>query len=125
MLSAVACAGRGCSCVQPIKGGFPVAKQRDNAIQIRATAGLFQYVGANGAKLIPGLIGGNTFTQNPADLHQNKICCAMPNQVCPAEFDFQSLKLTPTAPNLLHLDPTSASRGMDLPSMPPSSAAVS
>ena len=65
LLSLAACAGKGCSCVQPIKGGFPVAKRRDNAIQLRATQGLFQYVGANGATLIPALIGGNTFTVPP------------------------------------------------------------
>src|SRR4051812_32119615 len=65
LLSAAACAGKGCSCVQPIKGGFPVDKRRDNAIQIRAAKGLFDYLDANGAKLIPGLIGGNTFNVPP------------------------------------------------------------
>src|SRR6478752_1469651 len=81
LLSAAACAGKGCSCVQPIKGGFPVDKRHENAIQLRATAGLFQYLDANGPKLIPGLIGGNTFTVPPT-CTGNKVCCAMPNQVC-------------------------------------------
>ena len=61
LVSLAACASKGCSCVQPIKGGFPVDKRRPNAIQIRATQSLFSYVGQNGPKLIPGLIGGNTF----------------------------------------------------------------
>ena len=103
LLSLAACAGKGCSCVQPIKGGFPVAKRRDNAIQIRATKSLFQYVEANGATLIPGLIGGNMFTVPPSCGGSTEICCAMPNQVCQLSFDFKTLKLTPTTPNLLHL----------------------
>jgi hypothetical protein len=102
LLSLAACAGKGCACVQPIKGGFPVAKRRDNAIQLRATKSLFEYVGANGAKLIPGLIGGNTFNIPPT-CTGSKVCCAMPNQVCTLSFDFQTLALTPTTPNQLHL----------------------
>ena len=73
LLSLAACAGKGCSCVQPIKGGFPVAKRRDNAIQLRATQSLFQYVSANGAKLIPGLIGGNTFNVPPTCARQQDL----------------------------------------------------
>ena len=103
VLSLAACAGKGCSCVQPIKGGFPVAKRRENAIQIRATQSLFQYVSANGAKLIPGLIGGNTFNVPPT-CTGNKVCCSSANMVCTLAFDFQSLQLTPTSPNSLHLD---------------------
>src|SRR5215831_9233431 len=76
LLSAAACAGKGCSCIQPIKGGFPVAKRRDNAIQIRAAKGLFDYLDANGAKLLPALLGGNTFTIPPT-CTGNKVCCAM------------------------------------------------
>ncbi|HEX6839641.1 MAG TPA: hypothetical protein VF334_23850, partial [Polyangia bacterium] len=104
LLSLAACAGKGCSCVQPIKGGFPVAQRHENAIQIRATQSMFQFVGANGPKIIPGLIGGNTFNVPPSCSGSNQICCAMPNQVCKLQFDFQSLALTPTSPNILHLD---------------------
>ena len=84
LLSLAACAGKGCSCVQPIKGGFPVAKRHENAIQLRATAGLFQFLDQDGATLIPGLIGGNTFTVPPT-CTGNKICCAMPNHGVPAQ----------------------------------------
>src|SRR4051812_19445620 len=82
LLSLAACAGKGCSCVQPIKGGFPVDKRRDNAIQIRATDSMFKFIGANGSKLVPGLIGGNMFTVPPSCGGSTEICCRMPNQVC-------------------------------------------
>lgn len=103
VLSLGACAGKGCSCLQPIKGGFPVAKRHQNAIQVRATQSLFQFLSANGPKLIPGLIGGNTFTVPPSCGSQ-KVCCkgGTPG-MCQLSFDFQTLTLTPTAPNLLHL----------------------
>lgn len=103
LLSLAACAGKGCSCVQPIKGGFPVDKRHENAIQIRATQSMFQFVGANGPKLIPGLIGGSTFNVPPT-CTGNKVCCAMPNQVCTLQFDFKDLQLTPASPNLIHLN---------------------
>ena len=103
LLSLAACAGKGCSCVQPIKGGFPVAKRHENAMQLRATAGLFQYLDANGPKIIPGLIGGNTFTVPPT-CTGNKVCCKTPNEVCQLKLDIQSLQLTPTSPNILHVD---------------------
>ena len=103
LLSFAACAGKGCSCVQPIKGGFPVAKRHENAIQLRATAVLFQYLRANGAKLIPGLIGGNTFNVPPT-CTGNKVCCAMPNRCATLKFDLKTLQLTPTTPNVLHVD---------------------
>ncbi|MCU1281455.1 MAG: hypothetical protein JWM53_5001, partial [bacterium] len=103
LLSLAACAGKGCSCVQPIKGGFPVAKRRDNAIQIRATESLFQYVSANGPALIPKLLpGGTTFTVPPS-CSGNKICCTTPNMVCQISLAPQKLQLNPQTPNNLHL----------------------
>ena len=103
LFAVAACSSKGCSCVQPIKGGFPVDKRRENAIQIRATQSLFQYVSQNGTSLIPGLIGGNTFNVPPT-CSGNKVCCESANMVCTLQFDFQTLNLTPTAPNTLHLD---------------------
>jgi len=115
LLSLAACAGKGCSCVQPIKGGFPVAQRHENAIQLRATSGLFQFLDANGPKLVPQLIGGNTFTVPPT-CTGSKVCCAMPNQVCQLKLDVQTLQLTPTAPNILHVDTNiNVSTVQDLP----------
>ncbi|MDB4965674.1 MAG: hypothetical protein JWN44_1363 [Myxococcales bacterium] len=103
LLGLAACAGKGCSCVTPIKGGFPVDKRRDNAIQIRATQSMLKFVSDNGPKLIPGLIGGNTFNVPPSCGGSTEICCKTPNMVCTLNFDFKALSLTPTAPNLLKL----------------------
>jgi hypothetical protein len=115
LLSLAACAGKGCSCVQPIKGGFPVAQRHENAIQLRATSGLFQFLDANGPKLVPQLIGGNTFTVPPT-CTGNKVCCATPNMVCQLKLDVQTLQLTPTAPNILHVDTNiNVSTVQDLP----------
>jgi hypothetical protein len=103
MLSLAACAGKGCSCVQPIKGGFPIAKRRDNAIQLRATESLFQYVSANGPVIIPKLLpGGTTFTVPPS-CSGNKICCTTPNMMCQIQLTPQKLQLNPQVPNNLHL----------------------
>jgi MYXO-CTERM domain-containing protein len=98
-----ACGGKSCSCVSPIKGGFPVAKRHENAIQVRATASAFDFLSKNGPTLIPGIIGGNMFTIPPSCGGSTPICCAMPNQVCQLSFDFKTLSLTPTAPSSIHL----------------------
>ncbi len=98
-----ACGGKSCSCVAPIKGGFPVAKRHENAIQVRATASAFDFIGKNGATLIPGIIGGNMFTIPPTCTGTTPICCATPNEVCQLSFDFKDLSLTPTAPSSIHL----------------------
>ncbi len=63
---------------------------------------MFSYISANGASLIPGLIGGSTFTVPPT-CTGNEVCCTTPNMVCTLQFDFQDLSLTPTAPNVVHL----------------------
>ncbi|HXU72453.1 MAG TPA: hypothetical protein VN947_24190 [Polyangia bacterium] len=103
LLGLAACAGKGCSCVQPIKGGFPVDQRRENAIQIRATQSLFQYLTDNGAQIIPALLpGGTTFTVPPS-CSGNKICCSMPNQVCQIKLGPQKLNLAPQQPNNVHL----------------------
>src|SRR5437879_4374495 len=99
MLSLAACAGKGCSCVQPIKGGFPIAKRRDNAIQLRATESLFQYVSANGPALIPKLLPGGTTFNVPPSCSGNKICCTTPNMTCQISLAPQKLALTPQTPN--------------------------
>ena len=103
LLSLAACAGKGCSCVQPIKGGFPVDKRRDNAIQIRATQSLFQFVSDNGPAIIPKLLPGGTTFSVPPSCSGNKICCSMPNMTCQIQLTPEKLALTPQTPNNLHL----------------------
>ena len=58
-----ACSGQSCSCLQPLKGGFPQAKRQENALQVRLTDEFFQFVSANGASIVPALLpSGTTFT---------------------------------------------------------------
>ena len=103
-----ACASKGCSCSQPIKGGYPVAERHEGALQIRATQSLFQYFSANGAALIPQLLpGGTTFNVPPQCTGLpagTKICCATPAPMCRLQLTFTSLNLTPKAPGTIQLE---------------------
>ena len=113
LLTLAACGGKGCSCVQPIKGGFPVAKRHDNAIQVRATQSLFAYLSANGQSIVPKLLpGGGTFNVPPS-CGGNKICCAMPPPMCRLQIDVQKLQLNPGPPDLLHLVVTTKLKTLD------------
>jgi hypothetical protein len=107
VISAGACSGNGCSCVTPIKGGFPTAQRHEGAIQVRATQTLFDYLSANGPTILPNLIpGGATFNVPPqcnAPLG-TKICCATPAPMCRISITFNKLTLTPTAPNVIKLN---------------------
>jgi hypothetical protein len=80
-----ACGGKGCSCAQPIQGGYPVAERHEGAMQIRATQSLFQYLSANGPTILPKLLpSGTTFNVPPqcSAPAGTKICCAMPAPMC-------------------------------------------
>jgi hypothetical protein len=107
MLALAACGSKGCSCTQPIKGGYPVKERHEGAMQIRATESLFQYLSQNGATIIPKLLpGGTTFNVPPTCSGPvgSKICCAMPAPMCRVQIDFTALTLTPTAPNVIQLE---------------------
>lgn len=52
------CSGDGCSCVEPIPGGFPDDQRVDNAIQVRVSDRGLAAVEADPAGLLGGLIGG-------------------------------------------------------------------
>lgn len=52
------CSGDGCSCVEPIPGGFPDEQRVDNAIQVRVSDQGIAAVEADPAGLLGGLIGG-------------------------------------------------------------------
>jgi len=98
----LACSSQGCSCLGKIPGGFPVAERRPRAIQVRATSDLFDYLNANGPTLLPKLLpGGSTFNVPSSCTGTAHVCCNTP--MCRIQFDFQSLTLVPTAPNVLKL----------------------
>src|SRR5579862_8042288 len=103
IVTAGACGGNGCSCVTPIKGGFPTAERHEGAIQVRATSNLFSYLSQNGAQLVTNLLpGGSTFNVPPS-CGSNKVCCATPPPMCRIDIKPQKLSLTPTPPTALHL----------------------
>jgi hypothetical protein len=102
-----ACGSKGCSCAQPIKGGYPVAERHEGAIQVRATQSLFQFFSANGAKIIPSLLpSGTTFNVPPqcSAPAGTKICCATPAPMCRLQITFTNVVLTPTTPNVIQLE---------------------
>jgi hypothetical protein len=99
-----ACSGGGsCSCVEPIKGGFPTGERHPNAIQIRATKGAFEYFEMNAKTLLNALIPGMGTFNVPPSCGTNKICCATPAPMCRIDIKPQNLVLDPTTPNALKL----------------------
>ena len=58
---------KGCSCAEPIKGGFPVAERHESAMQVRATQSLFKYFSRQRPDAHPQLVaGGSTFNVPPS-----------------------------------------------------------
>jgi hypothetical protein len=105
LLASAACAGKGCSCIAPIKGGFPIADRHESAIQLRATAGLFSYLENNATTVLNGLLPGmGLFDVPPSCSGTNKICCGTPQPTCQIEIKPQALVAQPTPPNVLHVD---------------------
>ena len=63
IVCAVSCSGGGCggcTTFSPIPGGFAPAKRNANAVQVRVTPTALSFITSNPAKIIGGLVGGNT-----------------------------------------------------------------
>lgn len=80
LLFAAGCAGDGCSCMQPIPGGFPPEERVANAAQIRVSDTGLAAVESDPAALIGGLLGdgmGLEFDIPPACGSDDnpQICC--------------------------------------------------
>lgn len=71
------CSGDGCSCMQPIPGGFPAAERTANAAQIRVSQTGLAAVTADPAALIEGVTGGPLQFDVPAN------CSGSPSTCCP------------------------------------------
>ncbi len=99
-----ACGGQSCSCLTPIKGGFPTdGRRHENAMQIRLTQGALDYLNANAKSLVGALLPmGQTFDIPPSCGGQNEVCCLNGQpQMCAMDIDVQSVTLTPQPPNVL------------------------
>src|SRR5579871_4027224 len=101
-----ACGGQSCSCLQPIKGGFPTDSRRhENALQIRLTQRALDYLNANAKTLAGALIPGNKFAVPPSCGGTNEVCCLNGQpQMCTLDIAIQSVNLTPQPPKTLAVD---------------------
>ncbi|MDB4963699.1 MAG: hypothetical protein JWP01_3698 [Myxococcales bacterium] len=118
---AVSCSGGGCGgCAQlePIPGGFPVAKREPNAAQVRVTSTALAKIAADPASIIGPLVGGamNGVIEFPvpASCGDPKICCVnnMPAATCgPLEID---LVKRPTDSARLVLTPVQGASRLDI-----------
>ena len=71
------CAGDGCSCMQPIPGGFPAAERTPNAAQVRVSSTGVAAITSDPQALIEGLTGGPLTFDVPAS------CDGTPTTCCP------------------------------------------
>src|SRR5678815_490567 len=97
---AAGCSGNGCSCTQPLPGGFPEDQRVENALQVRVSAGGLDKIEQNPTGVLAGLIGnggGLTFDVPVSCTGDNTTCCVdnVPVSPCgPIELD-----LSPQAAN--------------------------
>src|SRR5258706_4478607 len=72
-----ACGGQSCSCLTPIRGGFPTdGRPHENAMQIRVTQGALDYLNANAKTLVGALLPmGSKFDIPPSCGGKNDTCC--------------------------------------------------
>jgi MYXO-CTERM domain-containing protein len=101
---AASCGSNGCSCAQPIKGGYPVGERHEGAMQIRATQSLFSFLSQNGPTVLPKLLPTGATFNVPPNCGSNQICCAMPPPMCRLQFDFRRVDIAAGAPNVINLN---------------------
>ncbi len=83
-----------------IKGGFPVDKRADGAVQLRLTKGLFDFIEANAKALIDALLPPSGIPIPSQCGGDTEICCG---QMCKVIFGFQQLKIDPQPPSTLRV----------------------
>lgn len=83
-----------------IKGGFPVDKRADGAVQLRLTKGLFDFIEANAKALIEALLPPTGIPIPSQCGGDTEICCG---QMCKVIFGFQQLKIDPAPPSTLRV----------------------
>lgn len=98
----VACSGSGGSgCggsgggLGKLKGGFPVDKRSEGAVQLRIAKPFFDFLEANGKSFIDSLLPGGNIPIPSTCSGDAQICCG---QTCSMKLDFQTLKIEPQPP---------------------------
>jgi hypothetical protein len=95
----VACSGSGSGGTGgKIKGGFPVDKRVENAVELRVTKNAFDFLAANAKPFIDKLIPPSGIPVPSVCSGDTQICCG---QMCALLFDFQNLTFTPQPPATL------------------------
>ena len=83
-----------------IKGGFPVDKRSEGAVQLRLTKGLFDFIEANAKGIIDALLPPSGIPVPSSCGGDTEICCG---QSCKVLFGFQSLNIDPAPPSTLRV----------------------
>lgn len=97
----IACGGKGCSgCggmggLAPIKGGFPVDKRLENAIELRLTQGFFSTLEMNGPGLVNQFVPGGKIDVPSSCGGNPELCCG---QTCAVHLDVSGLHFEPQPP---------------------------
>lgn len=97
----IGCGGSGGGCggsgggMAKLKGGFPVDKRVEGAVQLRIAKPFFDFLEANGKTLIDGLLPGGNIPVPSTCSGDAQLCCGA---MCSMKLDFQSLKIDPQPP---------------------------
>jgi hypothetical protein len=104
MLFAACSGGGGGGCgsggLGKIKGGFPVDKRAEGAVQLRLTKGLFDFIEANAKGIIDALLPPTGIPVPSSCGGDTEICCG---QMCKVMFGFSQLKIDPAPPSTLRV----------------------
>lgn len=90
------CSGGGCLGLTPIKGGFPVDKRKENALELRLTSGAFSFLSQNAGKLVNLFLPGGEIPVPSSCTGDTQICCG---QMCKVKAEFSSMAFTPQPPS--------------------------
>jgi hypothetical protein len=90
------CSGGGCLGLAPIKGGFPVDKRKENAIELRLTSGAFSFLSQNAGKLLDLFLPGGEIAVPSSCTGDTQICCG---QMCKVKAESSTMAFTPQPPN--------------------------
>lgn len=89
------CSGCGGMGFAPIKGGFPVDKRQENALALRLTRGLFDFISQSGPGLVSQFLPNGEVSIPSTCGGDTEICCG---QMCKLKLDVTAINFTPQPP---------------------------